>query len=85
MFTPPGECPVCGEEVDAGAHACPQCGADDRSGWREVDFDEGAAFDREAFLAEEFGIGRKRPGLAWYWWLAAVVTLLSFLWMAVMR
>ncbi len=84
MFTPPGECPVCSEEVDAGARACPQCGADDRSGWREVDFDEGE-FDREAFLAEEFGIGRKPTGLAWYWWLAAVMTLVSFVWMMLMR
>ncbi len=26
-------CPVCGEEVDADALACPECGADDRTGW----------------------------------------------------
>ncbi|MCF7688249.1 MAG: zinc ribbon domain-containing protein [Cephaloticoccus sp.] len=32
-FTPPHECPVCGEAVPRGAKACPGCGADERSGW----------------------------------------------------
>ena len=31
----PEECPVCGEDVPRGALACPECGADERSGWRE--------------------------------------------------
>ena len=34
-FTPPSECPVCGETVPRGARACPGCGADERSGWNE--------------------------------------------------
>jgi hypothetical protein len=34
-FTPPTECPVCGEPVPRGARACPGCGADERSGWNE--------------------------------------------------
>jgi len=34
-FTPPHECPVCGETVPRGAKACPGCGADGRSGWDE--------------------------------------------------
>ncbi|MBW7895924.1 MAG: zinc ribbon domain-containing protein [Opitutaceae bacterium] len=34
-FTPPIECPVCGESVPRGARACPGCGADERSGWDE--------------------------------------------------
>lgn len=32
-FTPPAECPVCGDPVPRGAKACPGCGADERSGW----------------------------------------------------
>ena len=35
-FTPPAECPVCGEAVPQGARACPGCGADERSGWDEA-------------------------------------------------
>lgn len=35
QFTPPTECPVCGEDVPRNAKACPGCGADERSGWNE--------------------------------------------------
>ena len=31
----PSECPVCGEPVPSGARACPNCGADERSGWND--------------------------------------------------
>lgn len=31
----PDICPVCFEEVPPRAKACPYCGADERSGWRE--------------------------------------------------
>jgi len=37
IFTPPGECPVCGENVPRNAQACPGCGADARTGWNEED------------------------------------------------
>ena len=33
-------CPVCGEEVAAGAIVCPGCGSDDRTGWSaETEYD----------------------------------------------
>lgn len=32
--TPP-ECPVCGAKLPPRAQACPDCGADDRTGWNE--------------------------------------------------
>jgi hypothetical protein len=32
-FRPPGDCPVCGEDVHAGATACPFCGSCPDSGW----------------------------------------------------
>lgn len=35
--TSPSECPVCGAVVPRGARACPECGADERSGWNEDD------------------------------------------------
>ena len=31
----PKVCPVCGEDVPRTALACPECGADHTSGWRE--------------------------------------------------
>lgn len=36
-FVPPSECPVCGAAVPRNARACPECGADERSGWNEDD------------------------------------------------
>ena len=32
----PAECPVCGAEVSPNARACPECGADERTGWNEA-------------------------------------------------
>ena len=85
MREAPEICPVCGEDVPHGAKACPECGADDLSGWRE-DADETGGlglpdeeFDYEDFVKREFG-GRevKPPGIAWAWWAAAVAALLAF-------
>ena len=81
----PEECPVCGEDVPRGALACPECGADERSGWRE---DAGATdgldlpdeeFDYGEFVKQEFGQPEvKLEGIAWAWWAAAVAALLAF-------
>lgn len=32
---PPADCPVCGAHIPAGAKCCPECGADERTGWDE--------------------------------------------------
>jgi hypothetical protein len=34
-FQPPAECPICGADVPSTAKACPNCGADERTGWDE--------------------------------------------------
>jgi transcription elongation factor Elf1 len=34
-------CPVCGAKVTEGAAACPECGADDETGWSaDADYDD---------------------------------------------
>ena len=80
----PEICPVCGEDVPRGATACPECGADERSGWRE-DADESGGldlpdeeFNYDEFVEREFGGGVKPPGISWVWWAAAVAVLLAF-------
>lgn len=85
MSTAPEVCPACGEDVPRGMVACPECGADDRSGWRE---DASAAdgldlpdeeFDHDNFARREFGKGEIKPeGIGWAWWAAAVAALLAF-------
>lgn len=54
-------CPVCGAEAPAKAAACPDCGADENTGWNEtqttydgLDLPE-PEFDYDAFIKREFG------------------------------
>jgi hypothetical protein len=83
-FQPPSICPVCGEEVPPRALACPECGADEESEWKEGAEYEHAGFseeefDYEAFVAEEFGGGKKKSGRQLVWWIAAIVVLAALL------
>jgi len=77
---PPDECAQCGVEIPRQARACPECGADERTGWREMSVYDGLDLPPESF--EE---GSEKParrdreravnGLAWYWWVVAVALL----------
>ena len=79
---PPETCPVCGEEVPRNALACPECGADHNSGWREdadsIDASDDAEFDYEEFVEREFGDSPKPAGIKPLWWITAIVLLLAF-------
>jgi endogenous inhibitor of DNA gyrase (YacG/DUF329 family) len=62
-------CPVCGEDVPRGALACPECGADHNSGWREnaesydgIDLPE--EFDYDDSRGENSAARRSQPGSA---------------------
>ena len=86
MSAAPEICPVCGEDVPRGVKACPECGADHLSGWREDADATGGLdlpdeeFDYDEFAKREFGPGGvKPPGIAWAWWAAAVAALLAFI------
>ena len=74
----PEICPVCGEDVPRGALACPECGADHNSGWREGagsydGLDLPDEFDYEEFTQREFGVSPKPPGISPIWWITAIV------------
>lgn len=86
---PPDVCPACGSLVPPKARACPECGADDETGWSDrataqrlgLPEDE---FDHDEFVREEFGsaspASRLKPrGQKWGWWLVAVLLLALFL------
>lgn len=77
----PEICPVCNEEVPRGALACPECGADHNSGWREdADVNDGlnlpdADFNYDDFAKREFGFRVMPSGLKMVWWITAIVLI----------
>ena len=84
---PPDFCPVCGEEISPNAKACPECGADERSGWNEeallydgLDLPD-HAWDDDPPLNRG---SRDATGLALGWRLIAALILLALAW-AIMR
>jgi hypothetical protein len=80
----PKVCPVCGEDVPRDALACPECGADHNSGWREdadtydaVDLPD-EDFNYDEFVKQEFGSSR-RPAIKTVWWIAAIILIAAFI------
>ena len=77
----PDVCPVCGESVPRGSLACPECGADHNSGWRQdaesydgLDLPDDN-FDYDEFVRREFGSPIKPAGIKTIWWITAIVVL----------
>jgi hypothetical protein len=82
--TPPAVCPNCSEPVPPSALACPECGADWDTGWKDaVDFggDEGPEddFDYEESLGKEFGESPKPQDVKPLWWITGIAILVLFL------
>jgi hypothetical protein len=80
----PEICPVCGKDVPRRALACPECGADHNSGWREdadtydgVDLPE-HDFNYDDFVKREFGSRAKPPGLRTIWWIVGIALIVAF-------
>jgi hypothetical protein len=82
----PDECANCGAAIPRHAKACPECGADERTGWRESSIYDGLDLPEESWREEgdEASAGRRTPtprvnGVPWYWWLvgAVLVALLA--------
>ena len=79
---PPDECANCGASLRRHARACPECGADERTGWRESPDTvyDGLDLPDSAYADEHTSDSSRRPplraGLAWYWYVVAFVLLL---------
>jgi hypothetical protein len=69
----PPECANCGAAIPRGAKSCPECGADERTGWRET-----SVYDDLDLPEEAFGEKSRRPrqrdvnGVPWYWWCVGI-------------
>lgn len=83
----PEVCPNCESEVPRGARACPECGADEATGWSQGAHcdrlgipDPDDAFDYGEFVKNEFGAGpRRSTGLKLVWTCTALVLLIALL------
>jgi predicted nucleic acid-binding Zn ribbon protein len=76
---PPTECAQCGADIPPRARACPGCGADERTGWREQSVYDGLNLpddetDDDTRSAPRSS--RPRDRLAWYWVLTIIAVLL---------
>lgn len=78
--SPPPECANCGAEIPPNATACPECGADERTGWREVAATDGLDLPDDAFedAPSPGDPAHRRRHLPWYW-LAAGLLLVVWL------
>jgi predicted nucleic acid-binding Zn ribbon protein len=77
-MAPPEECANCGATIPRAARACPECGADERTGWRENDHTryDGIDLPDSAWAtdsAEQPKHQTRVNGLPWYWWLVAAI------------
>lgn len=78
---PPDTCANCGAAIPRSARACPECGADERTGWRETSLYDGLDLPDHAYEDESFaapGVRRRHACLKWYW-IAAGLLLLAWL------
>ena len=75
-------CPVCGDTVNVGAHACPHCGADERTGWSDQTYldgiDIGDDVDYDELVQNEFP-AKGNPGRKPVPWTAIVGSILLLL------
>lgn len=77
---PPAECANCGATIPRTAKACPECGADERTGWRENSLYDGLDLPEEAWR-DDTSDAKPPPrtarinGIAWHWWLVGVALL----------
>jgi hypothetical protein len=85
MATTPETCPNCGADLPRRAKVCPECGADEKTGWSDTAAAQELglpddSFDYDEFVKNEFNeeTPLKPRGLAWLWWLVAVIVLAGF-------
>jgi uncharacterized membrane protein YvbJ len=79
----PEICPTCGAVVPDGARACPECGADEKTGWSEKARSDDLGipdeeFDYDEFVRREFEGEKPRRRLEWLWALVALILIALF-------
>ena len=80
----PDICPNCSALVPRRAKACPECGADEKTGWSDTAHADNLGipdenFDYNEFVKDEFGDHAKPRGIHWLWWLTSLLLVVLFL------
>lgn len=87
----PSVCPVCSEDVPPRALACPHCGADHNSGWKDgaliydgMDLPD-EEFSYDEFMKREFGGQGDGPRIKPIWVITSVALIVACLLYYAMR
>jgi predicted nucleic acid-binding Zn ribbon protein len=76
-MNPPEHCANCGAPIPPRARACPECGADERTGWAEQSIYDGLDLPEEDDEREQSNLSRQhRQSRQWLWWLVGVFLIL---------
>ena len=85
-------CPACGAEVPGSALACPECGADEKTGWSPntiydgTDIEDPDEFDYDDWKRCEVDEGGpRRTKKQWFWWVIGLLILGALLWVFVVQ
>jgi hypothetical protein len=85
-------CQVCGAEVPGDASACPECGADEKTGWSQdtiydgTDIEDTDEFNYDDWKRREVdGRGARRTRKQWFWWVIGLLILGALLWVFVVQ
>jgi len=70
----PDHCANCGAAIPPKARACPECGADERTGWAEQSIYDGLDLPDDGDTRSR----QNRQASQWFWWLigAALIVVL---------
>jgi len=72
----PQICANCGAAIPRHARSCPECGADEHTGWRETSSYDGLDLPDAALTDRTGPASRRGPhALKWYWLAAALFVL----------
>lgn len=73
----PEHCANCGAAIPPRARACPECGADERTGWAEQDIYDGLDLPEDEETQERDNRSRQnRHTSRWFWLYVAIVLIL---------
>ena len=85
-------CPACGAEVPGSALACPECGADEKTGWSPdtiydgTDIEDPHEFEYDDWKRREVDEGGpRRTKKQWFWWVIGLLILGALLWVFVVQ